>query len=70
MCISAVSSAPVITSVTAIDSYSVHVIWTAPTQPNGIITDYTITYSIGNIVNTTNVSSSGETVSAIKNAFL
>ena len=50
MCISAVSSTPVITSVTKIDSYSVHVIWTAPTQPNGIITDYTITYSIGNIV--------------------
>ena len=66
MCILAVSSAPVITSVTAIDSFSVHVMWTSPSQPNGVITDYTITYNIGGIVNTVNVPSNGVTVSTIK----
>ena len=66
MCILAVSSVPVITSVTAIDSFSVHVMWTSPSQPNGVITDYTITYIIGEIVNTVNVPSSGVTVGTIK----
>ena len=37
---------PVILSVTTIDSQSVHVIWNAPTQPNGVLISYTITYTI------------------------
>ena len=61
--ISAVSSAPIITSVTAIDSYSLHVMWTVPTEPNGIITNYIITYSIGALNFTINIPFNGETVS-------
>ena len=63
--ISAVSSAPIITSVTAIDSYSLHIMWTVPTEPNGIITNYTITYYIGalNMIITVNIPFNGETVS-------
>ena len=61
--ISAVSSAPIITSVTAIDSYSLHIMWTIPTKPNGIITNYTITYYIGTLNITVNIPFNGETVS-------
>ena len=43
-----------------------YVMWTTPSQPNGIITDYTITYNIGGIVNTVNVPYSGVTISTIK----
>jgi len=32
-------------SVTAIDSQSVQVTWRAPTQPNGVLISYTITYT-------------------------
>ena len=38
-------SAPVIMSVTAIDSYSVYVTWRVPFEANGIITYYTISYN-------------------------
>ena len=31
-------------SVTTIDSHSVRVTWRAPTQPNGVLFSYTITY--------------------------
>ena len=34
-------------SVTTIDSQSVHVTWIAPTQPNGVLISYTITYTTG-----------------------
>ena len=37
---------PVILSVTTIDSQSVHVTWRAPTQPNGVLNSYTVTYNI------------------------
>ena len=67
---STVSSAPVITSVTAIDSFSVQVIWSAPTDPNGVISGYTITYSIEEILNAINVSFNGETVSTIKQFYM
>lgn len=61
---SAVSSAPVIISVSAIDSYSVLVTWSAPVKANGIITNYTITYNIEEGLNfTVNVPFNGETVS-------
>ena len=42
----AAPSPPVINTVTAIDSTSVQVEWSIPTNPNGILTVYTITYSI------------------------
>ena len=61
------SSAPVITSVTAIDSFSVNVIWSAPIDPNGILTGYTITYNNGEILNTP---FNGETVSTNINGIL
>ena len=34
-----------IISLTTIDSQSVHVSWKAPTQPNGVLINYTITYT-------------------------
>jgi len=40
------SNPPVILSVTTIDSQSVNVTWRAPTQPNGVLISYTITYTI------------------------
>jgi len=39
----AASSAPVITEVVVIDSYSARVTWRAPAEPNGVITGYIIT---------------------------
>ena len=39
-------SPPVINAVTAIDSTSVRVEWSMPTNPNGMLTVYTITYNI------------------------
>ena len=39
-------SPPVINAVTAIDSTSVQVEWSIPSSPNGMLTVYTITYSI------------------------
>ena len=57
---------PVILSVTTINSQSVHVIWKAPTQPNGILISYTITYSIDHGNNITNdVPYNGELVSIV-----
>jgi len=38
----------VLLSVITIDSQSVQVTWRAPTQPNGILISYTITYIITN----------------------
>ena len=64
------SSAPVITSVIAIDSFSVNVIWSAPIDPNGIITGYTITYNNGEILNTIYYPFNGETVSTVINGIL
>ena len=63
------SSAPVITSVTTIDSFSVQVIWSAPIDPNGVISGYTITYNVGEIFNAINVSFNEETVSTIKQIY-
>ena len=65
-----VPSAPVITSVTAIDSFSVQVIWSAPIDPNGVISGYTITYNVGEIFNAINVLFNGETVSTIKQIYM
>ena len=39
---------PVILSLTTIDSQSVQVTWRAPTQPNGVLISYTITYTSDN----------------------
>ena len=41
---STASNAPVINAVIAINNSTVHVTWTRPTMPNGIITTYTIIY--------------------------
>ena len=51
---------PVILSLTTINSQSVHVTWRAPTQPNGVLINYTITY-------TTDANSSEATVPYIGN---
>ena len=37
---------PVINAVTAIDSTSVQIEWSMPTNPNGILTFYTIAYNV------------------------
>ena len=43
-------------SVTTIDSQSVHVTWSAPTQPNGVLISYTIIYNInGGSFNNVNI---------------
>ena len=62
-------SAPYIISVTAIDSYSVHVTWRAPTEVNGLIAYYTISYNIDfreDLNLTMDVPFNGETVSTFK----
>ena len=46
VCTYIVSSPPVITMVTAIDFTSVRVEWNMPTNVNGMLTIYTITYNI------------------------
>jgi len=55
-------SAPVISTVTAVDSQSVLVTWRAPAEPNEIITGYTITYNTEGSFNTINVMFNGEMV--------
>ena len=58
-----VPSAPVITAVTPIDDQAVLVTWRAPAEPNGIITGYTLTYTVEGLLNVTvNVSFTGEMV--------
>ena len=44
---------------TTIDTQSVRIQWRAPTQPNGIITNYTITYTANNKTNKVTVSYEG-----------
>ena len=58
------SNPPVILSVTTVDTQSVHVTWRTPTQPNGVLISYTITYNIdhGNNI-TIDVPYNGELVS-------
>ena len=59
----AAPSPPVINSVTTTDSTSVRVEWSIPTNPNGILTFYTITYSIeGSVSKTVDVPYSGQLV--------
>ena len=43
---SLVPSAPVVKDITAIDSHSVHIQWYMPTNTNGILSTYTIYYTI------------------------
>jgi len=50
---------PVLLSGTTIDSQSVRVQWRAPTQLNGIITNYTITYTANDKTNRATVSYEG-----------
>ena len=57
-------SPPVINEVTAIDSTSVRVEWSIPTNPNGMLTIYTIMYNIeGGSSRTINVPYNGQLVS-------
>ena len=59
-------SPPVINAVTAIDSTSVQVQWSKPTNPNGILLTYTITYIIeGSGSVTENIPYNGQPVSDI-----
>ena len=54
---------PMINGVTAIDSTSVQVDWSIPTNPNGILTVYAITYNIeGGVSMTVNVQYNGQLV--------
>ena len=49
-------SPPVITAVTAIDSASIRVVWSIPTNLNGMLTIYTITYNTeGDVMRIVNV---------------
>ena len=60
-----------INAVTAIDSTSVQVEWSAPTNPNGILTIYTIVYNIeGGGSTTMNVPYNGQRVSDYIHAYL
>ena len=43
-----VPTAPAVKGITAIDSESVHIEWNIPTNINGILTNYTISYTIEN----------------------
>ena len=45
-CFPLVPTAPVIKNITAIDSESVRIEWNVPTEINGILTTYTISYTI------------------------
>ena len=57
-------SPPVINAVTAIDSASIRVEWSVPTNPNGILTVYTIAYNVeGGVMRTVNVPYNGKLVS-------
>ena len=44
MYISVAPNPPVINAIIAINNSTIHVIWTRPTMPNGILTVYTIMY--------------------------
>ena len=44
MYVSVAPNPPVINAIIAINNSTVHLIWTRPTIPNGIITVYTIMY--------------------------
>ena len=62
----AAPSPPVINAVTAIDSTSVRVEWSIPTNPNGILTFYTITYNIeDDDSRTVNIPYNGQLVSLL-----
>ena len=64
-------SPPVINAVTAIDSTSVQVQWSKPTNPNGILLIYTITYIIeGSGSVTVNIPYNGQPVSEIIHSLL
>ena len=57
-------SPPVITAVTAIDSASIRVVWSIPTNLNGMLTIYTITYNTeGDVMRIVNVPYNGKPVS-------
>ena len=58
-----VPAPPVLLSVTTIDSHSVHVTWRAPTQPNGVLISYTITYNSDDSLTDISVPHDGQTVS-------
>ena len=61
-------SPPVINAVTAIDSTSVRIEWSMPTNLNGLLTAYTIAYNIegdNNINRTVNISYNGQPVSTL-----
>jgi len=62
----AVSSPPIITSVSAVDTHSVRVDWMIPNRINGIIIYYTISYVTNNgVKEDRNVSFNGQPVSFI-----
>ena len=62
----AAPSPPVINAVTAIDSTSVQVEWSIPTNSNGILTFYAITYSIvDDDSRTVNIPYNGQPVSTV-----
>ena len=44
--LSVVPTAPIVKDITAIDSGSVHIEWYIPTDTNGVLTSYTVSYTI------------------------
>ena len=44
--LSVVPTAPIVKDITAIDSGSVHIVWYIPTDTNGVLTAYTVFYTI------------------------
>ena len=54
-----------IKTLTVLNAQSIHVIWIAPTQPNGIITSYNIAYITDSGSNNVVVPFNGEMVSSM-----
>ena len=62
--LSLVPSAPVVKNITAIDSESVHIEWNIPTDTNGILSIYTISFTVDDgTVSSLEVPSKGQDVS-------
>ena len=61
---SLVPSAPIVKDITAIDSESVYIEWNMPTDTNGIVSMYTISYIVDDTAeNTMIVAFNGQNVS-------
>ena len=62
-------TAPVNCSATAINSTAIMITWSPPVMPNGIITDYNVSYVPGHSLSTADYSADGNVTVAIGNNF-